>query len=133
MDLLATYDPYIVFSLSVGLLLALCAAILVLMRDTDSVPPHPVSRTVWCAGRHRSAEVDFVESVVTGLVYRVVQRCSLRGPDGRCDEACRYEPVAPMRSSRTETVAGGIGTAAGLWRASPLPRRDHADRSVSEQ
>jgi len=108
MDLLAAYDPYVVFSLSIGLLLVLCVAIMLLMHDPYYVPPHPVSRTVWCAGRHRSAEVDFVESVVTGLVHRSVQRCSLRDADGGCDEACRYEPVAHMLPSRTE--AGRIGS-----------------------
>jgi hypothetical protein len=55
------------------------------------VPPHPVNRTVWCAGRGRSARVDFVEWVTTGILHRSVQQCSLRGPDGRCDEACRYD------------------------------------------
>ena len=109
MDLLAAYDPYVVFSLSVGLLLTLCLAIMLLMRDPYSVPPHPVSQRVWCAGRHRSADVDFVESVVTGMVHRSVQRCSLRDTDGCCDEACCYEPVAHMLTSRTETLAGRIG------------------------
>jgi hypothetical protein len=70
-DLLVASDPYIGFSSSVGLLLTLSVAIMQLMRDPYSVPPHPVSRTVCCAGRHRSAEVDFVESVVTGLIHRV--------------------------------------------------------------
>jgi len=108
MDLLASYDPYVVFSVSVGLVLALCVAIMVVMRDPYSVPPHPVMLSGWCAGRHRSAEVDFVESVVTGMVHRSVQRCSLRDPDGRCDEACRYTLAAQMRPSRTETLAGAI-------------------------
>jgi hypothetical protein len=94
MDLLAAYDPYVIFSLSVGLLLTLCVAVMLLMRDPDSVPPHPVSRRVWCAGRRRSAAVDFMESMVTGVVHRSVRQCSLRDPDGHCDEACRYEPVA---------------------------------------
>lgn len=107
MDLLAAYDPYIVFSVSVGLLMALCVAIMLLMRDPYSMSPYPVTRTVWCAARHRSADVDFVESVVTGMVHRSVQRCSLRDSDG-CDEACRYEPAAHMPPSRTEALAGGI-------------------------
>jgi hypothetical protein len=90
MEMLATYDPYIIFSLSMGLLLTLCMAILFLMRDPYAVPPHHVSRTVWCPARHRSARVDFVESVNTGMVHRSIQQCPLRGPDGHCDEACRY-------------------------------------------
>ena len=90
MELLAAYDPYVIFSLSVGLLLTLCVAVLFLMRDPDAVPPHPVSQTVWCPGRHRSARVDFVECVNTGMVHRSVRQCSLRGSGGSCDEACRH-------------------------------------------
>ena len=126
MDILAAYDPYLVFSLSVGLLLALCVAIMLLMRDPYSVPPHPVSQRVWCAGKHRSAEVAFVESVVTGMVQRSVQRCSLRDTDGHCDEACCHTPVAPMLPSRSETLAGGLGDGARWPRPSPRPNRQHA-------
>jgi len=99
MDLLAAYDPYVIFSLSFALLLTLCVVIMALMRDPHSVPPHPVSRRVWCAGRHQGADVGFVESVVTGIVHRSVQRCSLRGTDGCCDAACCYEPEAQMLPS----------------------------------
>jgi len=73
-------------------LLALCVVIMLLMHDPNSVLPHPVSRRVWCAGKHRSADVDFVESVMTGMVHRSVQRCSLRDTDSSCDEACCHEP-----------------------------------------
>jgi hypothetical protein len=108
MDLLAAYDPYVVLSLSVGLLLTLCVGIMLLMHDPNSVPPHPVSRRVWCAARRQSADVDFVESVVTGLVHRSVQRCSLRDTDGGCDAACCYQPVGQMLPSRTDALAQRI-------------------------
>ena len=105
MDLLTAYDPYVIFSLFFALLLTLCVVIMLLMRDPYNVPPHPVSRRVWCAGRHQRADVDFVESVVTGLVHRSVQRCSLRSTDGACDAACCYEPeVQLLPSSRASTV-----------------------------
>ena len=100
MSLLAAFDPYLLFALSVGFVLALCVGIIALMRDPYSVPPHPVSRRVWCASKHRSAEVDFVESVVTGMVRKSVERCSLRGTDESCDEACRYETVESSVSPR---------------------------------
>ena len=93
MELLATYDPYILFSLSISLLLTLCVAIFFLMRDPYALPPHAMSRMVWCAGRGRSARVDFTEWVHTGMVHRSVRQCSLRGADGHCDEACRYQSV----------------------------------------
>jgi len=102
MDLITAYDPYVLFSLSFALLLTLCVAIMALMRDPYSVPPYPVSRRVWCEAKHQSADVDFVESVVTGMVHRSVQQCSLRGSDGRCDGACCYEPAAKMVPARTE-------------------------------
>jgi hypothetical protein len=108
MDLLAAYDPYFIFSLSLGILLTLCIAIMLLMWDPYTVPPHQLSRTVWCAGRGQRADVDFVESVVTGMVHRAVQRCSLRGADGPCDAACCYEPMAqtlPFKNAR-----GSFGT-----------------------
>ena len=90
MDVLAAYDPYVVFSLSIALLLTLCLVVLFRMRDTSSVPPHPVSRTLWCASRRGNARVDFVEWVKTGMVHRSVQQCSLRGTGESCDESCRY-------------------------------------------
>jgi hypothetical protein len=92
MELLAAYDPYLILSLSLGLVLTLCVAVMASMRDPYAVPPHRVSRTVWCAGKRRSARVDFVEWVDTGMVHRSVQGCSLRA-DGRCDAACCDEPV----------------------------------------
>lgn len=99
MDLLAAYDPYIIFSLSLGLALTLCVAIFFMMRDPYAVPPYAVSRSVWCAERGRRADLDFIEWVDTGMVHRTVQRCSLRGPDGRCSEACCHAPVQPMHGS----------------------------------
>jgi len=106
---LATYDPYFVFSVSVGLLLVLCVVIMLFMRDRYSVPSHPVTRRVWCASRQQRADVDFVETVVTGMVHRSVQRCSLHSPDSRCDEACRYTPVAQMHPSGAEISASAVG------------------------
>jgi hypothetical protein len=100
MNLLAAYDPYVVFALSVGVVLVLCAAIMLLMRDPYNVPPHPVSRRVWCEDKHRSADVDFTESVVTGMVHRSVQHCSLLGTHEACSGACCYQPVDPMPSPR---------------------------------
>ena len=88
MAVLAAYDPYVIFSLSVSLVLALCLVILYRMRDPYSVAPHSVSRTVWCAGRCSNARVDFVEWISTGMVHRSVQQCSLRASGGSCDEAC---------------------------------------------
>ena len=93
MELLAAYDPYVIFSLCVSLLLTLCVAVMFAMRDPYAVPPHRVSRTVWCTERRQSARVDFVERVVTGMVRRSVQQCSLRGPDGRCDTSCCDGPA----------------------------------------
>ena len=93
MELLAAYDPYVIWSLGVSSLLTLCLVIMFLMRDRYAVPPHPVSRTVWCAAKRHSARVDFVEWVETGLVRRSVQQCSLRGADGRCNAACCHEPA----------------------------------------
>ena len=93
MVLLAAYDPYLIFSLCVGFLLTLCVVIMFMMRDPYAVPPHPVNRTVWCTGARHSARVDFVEWVETGMVRRSVQRCSLRGTDGRCNAACCHEPA----------------------------------------
>jgi hypothetical protein len=133
MDLLAAYDPYVVFSLAVGLLLALCVAAMVTLRDTHRVSPHPVSRRVWCAAKHCSAEVDFVESVMTGMVHRSVQRCSLHDTDGRCDEVCRYAPVDQMYPSRTETSAGRIRDGGRVLRPLPSPRpHQHTDRISSD-
>ncbi len=86
---LATVDPYIMLATLMGFLLTVCVAILFLMRDTEWVPPHVVSRSVWCAARGRQATVHFVEHVRTGLVGRSVQRCSLLGAGDRCTEACR--------------------------------------------
>jgi hypothetical protein len=90
MAVFAIYDPYVIFSLFVGLVLMLCLIVLFRMRDTDSVPPHPVSRTVWCAARRSNARVDFVEWVKTGMMHRSVQQCSLRVARGSCDESCRH-------------------------------------------
>ncbi|HVO26746.1 MAG TPA: hypothetical protein VMW56_24315 [Candidatus Margulisiibacteriota bacterium] len=90
MELLAAYDPYVVFSLCVALLLTLCVGVLFLMRDPYAVPPHQMSRTVWCPEHHRGAHVDFVEWANTGMVNRSVRRCSLRGSDGSCNEECRH-------------------------------------------
>jgi hypothetical protein len=105
MDVLAAYDPYMIFSLSVGLLLTLFVAILLLMRDPYAVPPHRVSRRVWCAAKRRRAEVEFTEWVDTGMVHRSVERCSLRAAEGDCDAACRYELVAPTSPSRAVASA----------------------------
>lgn len=93
MELLAAYDPYVIFSVAISLVLTLCLVILFRMRDTSSVPAHPVSRTVWCASRRSNARVDFVEWMKTGMVQRSVQQCSLRRAGERCDEACRYPSV----------------------------------------
>ena len=68
MDLLASYDPYVVFSLSVGLVLALCVASTLLMRDPYSMPTHPISQRLWCAGRHQRAETG------TGCALRTRDR-----------------------------------------------------------
>ncbi len=97
MELLAAYDPYIVLSFSAGLLLTLCVAILFFMRDTYALPPHGVNLTVWCPSRHRTARVDFVEWVNTGMVHRSVRQCSLRGIDGSCDEACRHSAMEGLQ------------------------------------
>ena len=93
MELLAAYDPYMIFSLFVSFLLTLCLVVMFLMRAPYAVPPHPVRQTLWCAGRRHSARVDFVEWVETGMVHRSVERCSLRAPEGRCDAACCDQPV----------------------------------------
>ena len=88
MELLAAYDPYIILSGFMSFMLTLCLVALFFMRDPYAVPPHQVSRSVWCAGRHRSARVDFIERVDTGMVRRSVRRCSLRDVADRCDAAC---------------------------------------------
>lgn len=93
MGLLATYDPYVILSLSMSFLLMVCVIIFILMRDPYAVPPHHVRRTVWCTGRHRSARVDFVEWVETGMVRRSIQGCPLRGAHGSCDGACSHQLV----------------------------------------
>ncbi len=87
MELLSAYDPYVVLSLSMGFMLTLCLVILFFMRDPYAVPPHAVSRTVWCAARQRRARVDFVEWVRTGMADRSIRQCSIRGAD-RCHGAC---------------------------------------------
>ena len=46
MELLAAYDPYMIFSLFVSFLLTLCLVVMFLMRDPYAVPPHPVSETL---------------------------------------------------------------------------------------
>jgi len=91
MELLATYDPYVIFSLCTSFALTFCVIVLYLMRDPHAVPPRHLARTVWCAGCHRSARVDFVEWVETGMVRRSVQQCSLLSAGSRCDAACRYQ------------------------------------------
>jgi hypothetical protein len=93
MEMFAAYDPFVIFGLSIGLVLTLCLVILYRMRDPFSVPPHPVSRTVWCASRRSNARVDFVEWVKTGMVHRSVRQCSLRATGGSCDESCCHGSV----------------------------------------
>ena len=88
MEVFGSVDPYVVLALSMSLLLTLCVAVLFVMRDPEWAPPRRVSRSVWCAARGQHATVDFVEHVETGLIMRSVQRCSLRGPDGRCAQQC---------------------------------------------
>jgi hypothetical protein len=108
-DVLVAYDPYMIFSLSVGLLLtlfvALFVAIMLLMRDPYAVPPHRVRRRVWCAGKRRSADVEFKEWVDTGMIHRSVERCSLRAAEGDCDAACQYEFVGQTSPSRAVASA----------------------------
>ena len=93
MLLVAAYDPYVLLSLFISFLLTLCLVILFAMRDPHAVPPHRISRRVWCAGRQRRTRVDFIEWVDTGMVHRSVQQCALRGADGRCDGACGRQPA----------------------------------------
>src|SRR5512140_248275 len=87
-----SFDPYIFAALLMGFVLAVCLAIMFVMRDRESTPPHMISRSVWCRERGQVATVDFVERMHTGIVLRTVQRCSAR--QGRCRQACRDLPAS---------------------------------------
>ncbi len=100
-------DPYLIAGLSLCIVLAACLAIMFMMRDRRSIPPHLVSRSVWC-GRHRQvATVEFIERTSTGLTLRTVQHCSVRAHSERCGEPCRF-------SSAWRTDATIAGCAAGV-------------------
>lgn len=106
MELLSSLDPYAVAATTLVLSLAICVAILVLLRDREFSPPRLVTWRVWCAERGGRAVVDFVERVQTGLRLREVRRCSLRGASERCSEDCRGLPIADVRPD-TDTVDTG--------------------------
>jgi hypothetical protein len=79
------------------LLLAVCVAAILLMRDRTSAPSRRVSRALWCDAQQNHAVVEFVERVQTGMVIRSVLQCSLRGSGHRCGEECRDLPASAMR------------------------------------
>jgi hypothetical protein len=110
MDLLAI-DPYVVMALALSLLLMLCVAIMVVMRDPDWAPPRTISRSVWCPTHRQRAVVDFVERTRTGLTLRSVQHCPLRS-GGRCHEECCYAAPRMLMANGTPRVVqastGGV-------------------------
>ena len=84
----AVFDPYILFALGIVIALSVCLVILFRVRDTEWVPPHAVSESLWCPIHRRRVAVDLVERVETGLKLRSVEHCPLRGASERCDEEC---------------------------------------------
>jgi hypothetical protein len=79
--------------LTVAVLLGMCVAALFAMRDRAHAAPHPVLRWVRCPRYGRTAYVEFIERMRTGIVTRTVQRCPLRRPGEGCGERCTWEPT----------------------------------------
>lgn len=92
-----TLDLAVYAGLLVIGLFALCATVLVLMRDKAYEPWHAAARWVWCPRYERWAWVEFTERVQTGLAIRRVRHCPLRHEGKRCGDGCAFDPAGTLR------------------------------------
>ncbi len=99
MEQLAALDPFAIAGMAVAFLLFLCVGALFLMRDPESAPPRPVTRSVWCSVHRQRTTVDFIERVQTGLPIRTVQRCALRDTRESCNLECCDQAIVEDQAS----------------------------------
>ena len=97
-------DLYAVMAVTFIIVLALCLAVLVHLRDRETMPPRRVSRWLWCADRAQPAVVDFVEEVRTGMRLRSMERCSLLGTGERCSRSCELARARAPQSAAASPI-----------------------------